>query len=70
MTDRVHSLTVCLEKDISIDDLEATKSAILQLKNVIAVEVNIADSTSWMAETRARTEIANKIFNVIYGDKK
>lgn len=70
MTDKAHSLTVCLDKDIREDDLEAIQAAIMQLKHVIAVEPNIANPLSWAAETRVRRELGEKLFNVLYGDEK
>lgn len=70
MTDRAHSLTVCLDVDIREDDLEALQNAIMQIKHVIAVEPNIADPMLWVAEARAKRELGDKLFNVLYGDEK
>lgn len=66
MTDRYHSLTVVLEKDIRDDDAESLLTAIKMIKGVMSVEPFISDVESHMAETRARRELGNKIWEVLY----
>ena len=65
MTDTVHSLTVALDHDMRVDDVSVLKQAILCLKGVIAVEDNVADPTSWMAEERAKQELKNKLWETL-----
>ena len=62
MTDRVHSLTVVLDHDYRVDDVEAIIHALYMIKGVIKVEPNVADVTSLMAESRAQNELRAKIF--------
>lgn len=67
MTDRYHSLTVVLEKNLrSDDDAEILIAAIQQLKGVLSVKGHVADLDSVMAEERAKNELGKKLFNVIY----
>ena len=63
MTDRVHSLTITLEKDIREIDVEGLITAIRQLRGVLDVSGHVADVNTHMAYTRARAEILNKLFD-------
>lgn len=66
MTDRIHSLTVVLEKDMRDDDAQALINAITQLRGVLSVSGNISDLSDHIAQVRARRELGEKLFNVIY----
>jgi hypothetical protein len=66
MTDRFHSLTVALDRDIRDDDAEVLMSAIRQLRGVAQVTGVVADSASFMAETRVRIEFSRKLLEVLY----
>jgi hypothetical protein len=65
MTDRINSLTVILEKDTRADDIECLKNAILQLKGIIAVEKNVSDLGTFLAEKRAKYELRSKLWDVL-----
>ncbi len=69
MTDRYHTLTVALEKDIRTDDAQPLIDAISQMRGVLAVGGNVADSGTWMAEERAKSDLAQKLFAAIYPDR-
>jgi hypothetical protein len=66
MTDRYYALTVVLEKDIRKDDAEQIINAIRMIKYVLDVKGNVSNPDTWMAESRAKREIGDKLFNVIY----
>lgn len=66
MTDRIHSLTVVLEKDIREDSCGQFISAIMMFRNVLSVCPNVSDAGSYMAEARAKADIARKLFKVVY----
>ena len=66
MTDRFHSLTVVLAKDIRKDDAEATIQAIKQIRGVLDVTGVVADMTTYMAERRAKDELGEKLFAILY----
>lgn len=66
MTDRYNALTVILEKDIRDDDAEALLNAIRQLRGVLSVSGNVADFDSHLAQERARSELGQKLWNVLY----
>lgn len=65
MTDRVHSLTVVLDKDIRIDDIEPLIDAIKLFNHVIEVSPNISDPNAFMAETRVKRKLVDKLFKVL-----
>ena len=64
MTDRIHSITLVLDKDIRIDDAESLIVAAGQLKGVIGVTPNISDSDSHFAYVRARNDLLTKLYEV------
>jgi len=66
MTDRTNSLTVVLEKDHRVDNVEAIVSAIAMIKGVIDVEVNVADIQEFTSISRAKDDLGEKIIKVIY----
>ena len=66
MTDRIHSITVVLEQNVRVDDAERILDALRMVRGVISAEGNVADLDSHMAESRARTDLHKKMFEVIY----
>ena len=70
MTNRYHSLTVVLEKDIREDDAEYLLNAIKMIKGVLSVDPFISDIESHMAESRARQELGQKLWEVLYPKEK
>ncbi len=69
MTDRINTLCVCLDKDYRDDDIQALANAIRMMKGVIGVELNVADSESWVAQTLAKNELRDKLWEVLYPKK-
>ena len=69
MTDRYHSLTVVLEKDMRSDDAEGLLAAIQRMRGVLSVTGEVTDVGTWMAEERARQELGTKIWHVLYPPK-
>jgi hypothetical protein len=67
VTDRIHSLTVVLAKDVRDDDVQGLISAIMHLKNVAKVKTHVSDPVSLMAETRARMDLRMKIVDEVFG---
>ena len=65
MTDRINSITIALEKDIRVDDAESLIAAIYHMKGVLRIEQNITDPSSWVAETRAKHEMREKIYEAL-----
>jgi hypothetical protein len=70
MTDRFHSLTVVLEKDMRSDDAQALISAITQLRGILSVSGNIANLSDYIAQDRARNDLGVKLWNVLYPNKE
>ena len=69
MTDRFHSLTVVLDVNVRDDDAESIINAIRMVKHVQSVTPHVADPTSHMAEERARRELGDKLWKVLYPEK-
>ena len=66
MTDRYSTLTVALEKDIRDDDAQALIHAIKMLRGVADVAGNVADVSQWLAETRVRRDLGEKVLAVMF----
>jgi len=70
MTDRLNGVTVTFDRDIRDDDAECLIQAIKMIKGVVHVEPNIVTSEDWMAQTRTKTEIRNKLYEFINTELK
>jgi len=70
MTDRIHALTVCLEKGIREDDVAPLISAISMLRGVLRVETHVSDLSVWAAECRVRHDLEGKILAIVEGNGK
>lgn len=64
MTDRINALTVVLDKDMRDDDVESLCNVILHLRHVIAVQKNVSNPESYMAEVRAQQELKMKLLSI------
>lgn len=67
MTDRIKGFVVTLDRDIREDDAIATINAIGQLRGVVSVKLEVADIGSEMAEARVRSDLIQKLWNVLHG---
>ena len=65
MSDRYNYLTVALERDLKDEDAQDLIKAIECLRGVLKVEPNVANSGDWLAETRVRRELVDKLWNVL-----
>ncbi len=61
MTDRIHSITLVLDKDMRDDDAESLIEACRQLRRVISVTPNISDPNVHVAEQRCRYRVVTEI---------
>lgn len=66
MTDRYHTLTVVLDKEIREDDAEGLIQAIGWMRGVLSVTGKVADLDSHMAVERARRELGEKLWEILY----
>jgi hypothetical protein len=70
MTDRFHSLTIVLEKNIREDDAEGLIQAIRHMRGVLSVTGVVANLDSHMAEDRAKHNLGQQILEIIYPKDK
>ena len=66
MSNKYHSVTVAIEKGLKEEDIKHIIDAIKMIKGVISAEGNIADATLYIAESRARHEMQQKIVDIIF----
>lgn len=66
MTDRINALTVVLDVDRREDDCEALVTAIRQLRGVASVSMNVADYRDHIAHERARRDLSDRLWRVLY----
>ena len=65
MTQKFKGFYVTLERDIREDDAEDILTALRQIRGVIDVSPDVADSTDWAARTRVRAEIYQKLMKIV-----
>jgi hypothetical protein len=65
MTDRFNALTVSLDRDIRDDDAEIIINAIKAIRGVVGVTGNIVDADSYVATSRARQKVTEKLYDCI-----
>jgi hypothetical protein len=65
MTDRYDALIVVLDQNIREDDAQPTINAISQIKHVLKVSPHVIDGASFIAESRIRRELIEKLFKII-----
>jgi hypothetical protein len=61
MTDRTSQLVVVLEEDLRVDDAESILAAIRQLRGVASAEANVIGTPDYVANVRAKLELAAKV---------
>lgn len=64
MTDRVNALVVSLDKDYRDDDIQCLIDAVMMLKGVKSVDVNVSSIDSIVAESRYKQSVAEKLINM------
>ena len=69
MTDTISALTVILEKDIRSDEIEPLIDAIKQFRSVLDVETHVSNLEQRVANSRARVELGEKLFEILYPQK-
>ena len=71
MTDRIHSITVVLPRNIREDDAESLIKAIGMLRGVVSVTGNVADPIAdHVAYRRAKSAMIEGMWNVINAEPK
>ena len=66
MTDRHSAYIVTLERDIREDDAEAVRTALRMITGVLSVEPVVADLGQHIANERAKRDLGQKLWEVIY----
>lgn len=66
MTDRLSGVIVTFKRDIRVDDAEATIAALKQIRGVLSVKPVVSDLSMHIAEQRAREELGQQIWKVLY----
>lgn len=65
MTDRIHTLTVVLERDIRSDDVAPLMAAIWHMRGVLSVTGEVKDHAAHMAEERAKHALRARLRTAI-----
>lgn len=65
MADKVHSLTVIFEDDVSQEHIDQITKVMMWMKGAILVIPNVSDFNSVMAVGRAKFELKNKLWDVL-----
>jgi hypothetical protein len=65
MTDRIHTLTVTLDKEYRDDDIEKLIDAIYMLKGVLNVKGHVTDINFHCAREQVKAELSKKLWDVL-----
>jgi len=68
MTDRYHTLTVTLEREIRDDDAEALIKAIMQMRGVLDVQGEVAEFEFYAAREQAKRDLREELLEVLLPD--
>jgi hypothetical protein len=68
MSDRANSITVVLEDDYKVEDLENLMNAMRQFGGVIAVDANVSNALDFVAMQRAKIDMEQKVLKAIRED--
>lgn len=70
MTDNYNALIVVLNHNLRSDDAEPLIFAIQQLKGVVSVKGNVVGIESHIADQRAKQDLGEKLWKVLYPEKR
>lgn len=65
MTDRTNVLTVVLDKDYRVDDVQTVIKAIEMFTHVVSVTPNVANISDHVNKMRLRREITEKLLSTL-----
>ena len=65
MTDRVNTLTVVLEQEMRIDDVEDILTSIRMVRGVLDVTPRLDIDDHWAARRQARHELVMQLWDVL-----
>lgn len=67
MTDRIHALTVVLDRDYRDDDVVDIVLAIKMIKGVASVEEHVAQVEDYYARARVAAKVQTDIYRAVKG---
>lgn len=70
MSDSYHSLLVVFREDIGEAHMKSLQQLLTLLDGVIAVRPNVSGSDAIMAEERAKRDLGEKLWRVLYPKEK
>lgn len=72
MTDRIHALTVVLDRDMRDDDVQVVINAIKMIRFVASVGAHVTDVSDYAARERVANEIDSKlqcaVYEIVHGE--
>lgn len=66
MSDRANTITVVLERETRVDDCQEIIEAIEMIRGVLSAKVNVSDLVEHMAQERARNDLGEKLWKILY----
>ena len=70
MSDHTTVLTVVLDKDYRVDDAKSIIEAISMIKGVLTASATVSNVDTYVAYSRARLDLENKLWSVLKDDSK
>jgi len=66
MGENTKGFTVALDNDISDEQSERVKAAIMQIRGVVGVQESLVSTDDYINRVRIRTEIGNALYDILY----
>ena len=70
MTDRLKGITVLFDREIREDDAQCIIDAVKMIKGVASVRQHVVDPSHWLAVSKAKHELTEKIWKVLRDDNR
>ena len=68
MTDRIYAFHIMLNREYREDDAQPIIDAVMMIKGVKSITTQTVTPELWVAETRAKQDMLNKVIKTIEGD--
>lgn len=66
MTDRIHSITLILGKDLRVDDVEGLANACRHMRGVVNVKPNVSEvGAVEVARSRLVTDLSKELYEML-----
>lgn len=66
MSTKVRSITILFDKDVTEEYIDMIKQSAICYKHVLTVEQDVESIADWAIETRIKSEMHKKLFDIVH----